>query len=255
MLSRQKGPLYKTKVHHNNVKHRLYEQFTKSGSSLIDIGCGKGGDLHKWEHLGIRSVLAVDISPSHIKEAKMRLIGKRTMNTRVTFLEADAFRDDIASRDGQVYDAMSCMFGLHYASRDESSINRAFQNASSSLKPGGVFFGVCADGDMVIKGGNISNEIIRIIIRPDPSEKWGRAYEFSLLDSMVSEKNVEYITRSSDLIQVAALHDLVPISLSDCADWKMKDGHTFPNLIGTNEQSINERKVSSMYFVFAFVRL
>ena len=254
MVSRQSGPLYKTKLFHNHVKTVLYERFTNRGGSLIDIGCGKGGDLHKWEHLGIRTVLAVDVSPSYIQEARKRHDSKRSMRTQVSFVQADAFKDVITAHDVRLYDAMSCMFCLHYASRDEASIHRAFQNASTFLKPGGVFFGVCADGDVIETRGDLSNDIIRITMHPNHHEKWGCAYEFSLCDSIVSEQNVEFVTRSSDLVQIAAQYDLSPVTLDDCVDWQTKDGRPFPNLTGTSAQTVDERAVSSMYFVFAFVK-
>ena len=253
MASRQSGPLYQTKLYHNQVKHRLYERFTKPGTRLIDIGCGKGGDLHKWEHLRLRTVLAVDVNPSYIQEAKKRHSSKRAMRTQVVFVHADAFTEAFAPRDGRPYDAMSCMFCLHYASRDESSIHRAFQNASAALRPGGVFFGVCADGDAITAGGDVANDLTRIKLHQlDHPHPWGCSYEFSLCDSIVSEQNVEFVTRASDLVQVAAQHGMLPVPLEDCVDWRTSDGRPFPNLIGTSAQSADERAVSAMYFAFAF---
>ena len=176
------------------------------------------------------------------------------MHTHVTFLHADAFHEAIGGGDGPRYDAMSCMFCLHYAARDEASIHRAFQNASASLTPGGVFFGVCADGEMITHVGTMSNDIVAITLHAETTGRWGRAYTFRLLDSIVSDHNIEFVTRPDDLVQVASTYGLVPLSMGDCADWKTKDGHVFPNVVGTAGQTVNERMVSSMYFVFAFVK-
>jgi mRNA (guanine-N7-)-methyltransferase len=254
-MSRQIGLLYSTKIYHNNVKLSLYEMFTKQGDHLIDIGCGKGGDLHKWERRRLRSVLAVDISGPYISEAKRRHSEKRAMRTHVTFLQTDAFSEAASIDDGSTYDAMSCMFCLHYAACDEASIHRAFKNASTLLKTGGVFFGVCADGDVIEKGGNVANDIVHITLDNSNDSQWGCAYEFTLCDSIVSENNREYITRQSDLIQVAAQYNIAPMPLKDCAQWKTREGHAFANLIGTDEQTDEEKQVSAMYFVYAFVKL
>jgi hypothetical protein len=43
--------------------------------------------------------------------------------------------------------------------------------------------------------------------------------------------------------------------LKDCAQWKTREGHAFANLIGTDEQTDEEKQVSAMYFVYAFVKL
>ena len=253
-MSRQTGPLFTTKRYHNYVKQILYGMFTKQGDSIVDIGCGKGGDLHKWEVNRLRSVMAVDINAAYIEEAKRRQSEKKKMQTHVTFLETDAFADISHVNDGHLFDAMSCMFCLHYAARDEASIHRAFQNASSLLKPGGVFFGVCADGDVIVHSGDIDNDIVRVTIQPKPAGQWGRAYQFELCDSIVSENNVEFVTQPNDLIQVASQFGLSPVTFNDCAQWRTKIAHAFPNLVGTDEQTPDERLVSSMYFVYAFVK-
>lgn len=47
------------RYHHNRIKQQLLQKLPK-GSTLIDIGSGKGGDIKKWESLQFSKVYAVD---------------------------------------------------------------------------------------------------------------------------------------------------------------------------------------------------
>jgi len=47
---------------HNHIKKTLIEKYNSPGASLLDLGCGKGGDLHKWQKAKIKNVLALDTS-------------------------------------------------------------------------------------------------------------------------------------------------------------------------------------------------
>jgi len=248
--------MYATKCYHNRVKSRLYERFTRNGDRLLDIGCGKGGDLHKWEHRRLHTVIAVDVNPAFIREAKRRIERKRAMRTRVHFWQADAFIDDLTSGapGAPPYDAVSCMFCLHYAARDESSIHRLCQNVGQSLRVGGVFFGICADGDRILQTGTFANDLVDVRIPPHGDGPWGRPYEFVLSDSIIAERNVEFVTQQSELVRVAAQYGLEPTSLADCAEWTTAEGRCFPNCVGAKAQSEAARHLSSLYFVFAFIK-
>ena len=44
--NRRSGPLYKYKDFANNVKRRLIKQHAGRASSLVELGCGRGGDIN-----------------------------------------------------------------------------------------------------------------------------------------------------------------------------------------------------------------
>jgi mRNA (guanine-N7-)-methyltransferase len=46
---------------HNNVKRQLYDKYTKNIYKLLDLACGKGGDLDKWVSNNIKYVVGYDI--------------------------------------------------------------------------------------------------------------------------------------------------------------------------------------------------
>jgi hypothetical protein len=52
-------------------------------------------------------------------------------------------------KDGGSYDAVTCMFALHYFFQGEESARNAIEMAAVKLKEGGYFFGVLPDGKNV----------------------------------------------------------------------------------------------------------
>jgi hypothetical protein len=61
---------------HNMIKRKLLEHvvtsktFSTTKTTLIDLGCGKGGDLHKWIHNKVDFVFGVDFSNDNIVNTK-----------------------------------------------------------------------------------------------------------------------------------------------------------------------------------------
>lgn len=61
------------KVLHNRVKLKLIESVGPVTSSLLDIACGRGGDLHKWKENRIRTVVGIDLNVENVIRAYGRL--------------------------------------------------------------------------------------------------------------------------------------------------------------------------------------
>ena len=39
--------------YHNESKRLLIQSATREGDSILDVGCGFGGDLQKWRHVPV----------------------------------------------------------------------------------------------------------------------------------------------------------------------------------------------------------
>jgi hypothetical protein len=72
MASRQASRLHAYRRYANAVKRHLIETHAAGARCLVDIGCGRGGDLGKWRHAGIRRVVATDLSEGRLDEARAR---------------------------------------------------------------------------------------------------------------------------------------------------------------------------------------
>lgn len=84
------GPAIQLKKFHNEVKRELIKSFASRAWRLLDLGCGRGGDLHKWIDAGINHVVGVDLSPKEIEEARRRFRELRGKPLAVDFLQSDA---------------------------------------------------------------------------------------------------------------------------------------------------------------------
>jgi SAM-dependent methyltransferase len=182
------------KFHNEAIKgHELLERavslFRSSGKNkdstdneihLLDLACGKGGDLFKWARYGITNVVGIELFHSNIYDSKdgacMRYIqykkrseGTAENNIQVDFLYGDASRNilsgksmkDDHSREKQAqlwstkqyssrgFDIVSIQFAIHYLFENEEKLNGLITNISENLRDGGYFIGCCFDGNAI----------------------------------------------------------------------------------------------------------
>jgi ubiquinone/menaquinone biosynthesis C-methylase UbiE len=56
---------------HNDCKRALIQRWVKRSDRVLDCGCGRGGDLHKWKASGA-IVFAIDPDEASLQEAEER---------------------------------------------------------------------------------------------------------------------------------------------------------------------------------------
>lgn len=163
-----------------------FERGISSGRELLilDIGCGKGGDLGKWQQAPQTVELYVGLDPADISidQAKERY---RTMSQRdrhggrggrggsyrrpqprlfeARFHVKDCFAEtiedievirqvgytqsNISSERG--FDVVSMMFCMHYAFESEAKARQMLKNVAGSLKKGGRLIGTIPNSDVI----------------------------------------------------------------------------------------------------------
>ena len=134
---------------------------------VLDIGCGKGGDLGKWQQSTQPIGLYVGLDPAEtsIQQARERYHQMRRGRRPIfdaRFLPQDCFgawigdvgivREvgiDPNAGNGQPsrwggggFDVVACMFAMHYAFESEDKVRMMLRNVAGSLKKGGRFIGV-----------------------------------------------------------------------------------------------------------------
>lgn len=142
---------------------------------VLDVGCGKGGDLNKWQLAPQMVGLYVGLDPAaiSIKQAidrykQMRSGRKPIFDAR--FVTQDCFGEwignvpiirevgiDPNAGNGQIhrwgggggFDIVTMMFSMHYAFESEEKVRTMLRNVAGSLKKGGRFVGVVPDSDVL----------------------------------------------------------------------------------------------------------
>eukprot|EP01026_Neomeris_dumetosa_P078147 TRINITY_DN84410_c0_g1_i1.p1 TRINITY_DN84410_c0_g1~~TRINITY_DN84410_c0_g1_i1.p1 ORF type:complete len:535 (-),score=75.56 TRINITY_DN84410_c0_g1_i1:227-1831(-) len=237
LQERSQGPAYPLKRYHNQVKRALIRRFAWQADRLLDLGCGRGGDLHKWIAANVNYVKGVDISSHEIEEAKRRYQEQKNRDGEKLSLIADfevteqlGLSDyDARGQDMKEYDVVTIMFALHYFFVTESSIKRFLENVVLNLKEGGYFIGTVPDGRRVLEklAGQTELYSDMLTIKSHWGDKeadaFGSGYSCAIRDTVTEDidGNIgshEYLVFNSVLEGLARQYNLVPIHDYDDAD-------------------------------------
>ena len=115
---------------HNLIKRQMINEFVKPGAKVLDCGCGRGGDLLKWQSVKAQ-VTCVDPDPESLEEAKRRA---KEIGFKTKFVLGD-----IHKVTNGPFDVVCYNFSLHY--------EKNFKTIVSSVKPGGLLIGLVPDPD------------------------------------------------------------------------------------------------------------
>lgn len=130
--------------------------------SVLDIACGKGGDLRKWDIAGTRNYYGVDIAFKAIQDAQSRKL-KSFKNFCTNFIQLDAscppeeFFADVPEK--MYFDMVSTQFSMHYMFKSEEKVRNFLQNVSQRLNKGGFFVCTHPDANVIMKKLRQRNEV------------------------------------------------------------------------------------------------
>jgi SAM-dependent methyltransferase len=170
LATRRSGVLYTYKRYANAVKRQLICEHATSARCLVDIGCGRGGDIAKWRDAGVRRVVATDLSAAQLDEARGREHdgqgrggqgrGKATGGgTQIVWRQQSMLDPELAARLAPELewanasagaDAVAAMFCIQFSFGSEGTASALLRQVSLLLRPGGVFFGTAPDADAVL---------------------------------------------------------------------------------------------------------
>lgn len=155
LRERFNSPIFYLRNFNNWVKSVLIQEYSDKirekdyGRSMrvLDICCGKGGDLSKWQKARVEHVVFADIAEVSVQQCENRYEDLRARCGRLfsaEFIAADCSKEKLRDkyRDPSIsFDLVSCQFGLHYSFESLTQAKRMLTNISECLKPGGFFFG------------------------------------------------------------------------------------------------------------------
>ncbi|KAF3586302.1 hypothetical protein F2Q69_00030927 [Brassica cretica] len=169
------------------IKSVLIQLYARPDDAVLDLACGKGGDLIKWDKARIGYYVGIDIAEGSIEDCRTRYNGDADHHQRrkkfsfpSRLLCGDCFEvelDKILEEDAP-FDICSCQFAMHYSWTTEARARRALANVSALLRPGGVFIGTMPDANVIIKklreaeGLEIGNSVYWIRFGEEHSRKY-----------------------------------------------------------------------------------
>ncbi|GAB1301841.1 mRNA cap guanine-N7 methyltransferase [Apodemus speciosus] len=136
--------------------------------TVLDLGCGKGGDLLKWRKGRISRLVCADIADISMKQCQQRYEDMRCRRDNehifsAEFITADCSKELLAEkfRDPEMYfDICSCQFACHYSFESLEQADMMLRNACGRLNPGGYFIGTTPNSFELIMAKKYNMKLI-----------------------------------------------------------------------------------------------
>ncbi|XP_073487389.1 mRNA cap guanine-N(7) methyltransferase isoform X2 [Aquarana catesbeiana] len=127
--------------------------------AVLDLGCGKGGDLLKWRKGRIDHLVCTDIAEVSVQQCEQRYVDmkERARHEQVfeaEFVTADSTKELLSTKlkdPKMTFDICSCQFVYHYSFETYEQADMMLRNACEQLCPGGYFIGTTPDGFELVK--------------------------------------------------------------------------------------------------------
>lgn len=187
----------KLRDYHNHVKSELYKEYiTNTNNDLLDIGVGRGGDMHKWNKCNIQNVYGIDISKASIMDAISRFKkcdylkqrNYRFYYTRKNESLKNIYNSRIKPSHSNKFDYISCMFTFHYFFENDNTLNQFFNDVNSFINTGGYLMITVPSGEKILEllktNQTYQNNQVRIDLISKDIKYIGDAIDFYLTDTL-----------------------------------------------------------------------
>jgi SAM-dependent methyltransferase len=141
----------------NLIKRDFLNKWVRFGSRVLDVGCGQGGDIHKWRHIGV-DLFGIDPSSPAIQEAIRRSHGYGVFNVGT-----------IKSAPFEQFDVICYNFSIQYQSLSD------MHEITRRLAHGGLLIGITTDSTQLHKAqengiivNQTDNDHISVFIHDTP---------------------------------------------------------------------------------------
>ncbi|XP_078071800.1 mRNA cap guanine-N(7) methyltransferase [Mustelus asterias] len=164
---RNQSPIFYLRNFNNWIKSVLIGEYlekvklkNRHNISVMDLGCGKGGDLLKWKKGQINKLVCVDIADISVEQCIQRYDDMKNRcysNERLfaaEFVRADCTKELLTEKyqDPDIlFDICSCQFVYHYSFETLQQADTMLKNACDRLRPGGYFIGTTPNAFELVK--------------------------------------------------------------------------------------------------------
>lgn len=187
--TREKSCFYDMRRFHNYIKRRVIA--TYPSNSVLDLACGKGGDLPKYIDSNIKYIEGYDINADSIEQANKRkehFLGKVICkNFNINLHQNDLLTNPVSS--DVKFDLVTCNFAYHYFYKSPECITKSIID---NTRKGSVLILSLLDSDKIslcdqeeLKIEMVDQERISVYIK----------------DSVLNEPTVEYLVPKKPLVE------------------------------------------------------
>ena len=244
--------------------------------SLLDLACGKGGDLFKWANNKITECVGIDISSDNINnidngawarysncKKRYRNPPKMRFETLDTSLNVKENFPEIFTADKK-FDIISIMFALHYFFKNKTSLNGLVKNIVENIKQGGYLIGACFNGNkchelfqdtnrLEYKSGD---QILLNIEKKYDDEDFeddetSLGKEISVDMYSIGTTNIEYLVNFNYFKSILAAENITVVELTDFENIGILSGG-LKKILNLDEMTPVERNMSDLNSLFIF---
>ncbi|KAH8283674.1 hypothetical protein KR018_011654 [Drosophila ironensis] len=243
---RQKSKIFFMRNFNNWIKSQLINEYMtlikqqkRMGDALrvLDMCCGKGGDLLKWEKSSISHLICTDIAEVSVEQCQRRYqdILRRAENSKygnkfsAEFFACDSTLVRLRERyqdPSLQLNLVSCQFAFHYCFESLAQADCMMRNAAECLKPGGFFIATIPDAYEIIRrlraagpeARSFGNDVYSIAFdcETDPLPLFGAKYQFHL-EGVVDCP--EFLVHFPTLVKLGRKYGLQLLRRSTFADY------------------------------------
>ncbi|XP_023170227.1 mRNA cap guanine-N7 methyltransferase [Drosophila hydei] len=246
LKERNKSKIFFMRNFNNWIKSQLINEYMalikhqkRVGDALrvLDMCCGKGGDLLKWDKAFISHLICTDIAEVSVEQCQRRYqdILQRAEKSKfghkftAEFFACDSTMVRLRERykDASLQlNLVSCQFAFHYCFESLQQADCMIRNAAECLQPGGYFIATIPDAYEIIRrlkaaGPNarsFGNDVYNIEFECDTETLplFGAKYQFHL-EGVVDCP--EFLVHFPTLIKLGRRHGLQLVRRSTFADY------------------------------------
>eukprot|EP00834_Sanchytrium_tribonematis_P008586 NODE_1059_length_2391_cov_1.255672.p1 type:complete len:299 gc:universal NODE_1059_length_2391_cov_1.255672:2136-1240(-) len=193
--------IFELRKFNNWIKSCLIMQFIVKDAHVLDLGCGKGGDLRKFYNHNIEYYMGIDIADQSIQDNIGRYKEMR-QPFNAKYAAFDCFAHDWRTlMSPNSFDLISSQFCFHYAFESKTRVKNTLYNISQVLKSGGYWIATIPNEDVIINrlqnatqhpnGRVFGNYYYNVRIEKQWQSVFGRQYHFTLNEAV--EECPEYL--------------------------------------------------------------
>ncbi|XP_017842754.2 mRNA cap guanine-N7 methyltransferase [Drosophila busckii] len=243
---RHKSKIYFMRNFNNWIKSMLINEYMakikqqkRVGDALrvLDMCCGKGGDLLKWDKATISHLICTDIAEVSVEQCQRRYqealqrAEKSKFGHKFTaeFFACDSTLVRLRERykDASLQlNLVSCQFAFHYCFESFIQADCMMRNAAECLEPGGYFIATIPDAYEIMRrlkaagpdARSFGNDVYNIEFECDTDALplFGAKYQFHL-EGVVDCP--EFLVHFPTLVKLGRKHGLQLIKRSTFADY------------------------------------